>query len=227
MKDVVHSRRSGGCGTKAVTRMSPANIRNRQDAANDSAGNGQALASQVGTATAATATAGKDSEPLLIVASMGTEDRVGDVIEPSGWMLEAYRRNPVFLWAHERSEPPIGRSLSTWVEGNCLKALIQFAPTELAQSIRTLYAGGFMRGISVGFRPIAYAQRKASNGRKAIRFTRQELLEISAAPVPMHPEALASATGSATRPTARSQRGQIEELGQLVSGLRKHTEALY
>lgn len=131
------------------------------------------------------------TDPLLIVASMGTEDRVGDVIDPDGWELSSYLRNPVFLWAHRRSEPPIGRSTRTWVEDDCLKALIEFAPTPEAQTVRALYVGGYMRGISVGFRPLQWSRRAASNGRRATLFTRQELLEISAAPVPMHPLALA------------------------------------
>ena len=59
--------------------------------------------------------------------------------------------------------------------------------------MRALYVGGYMRGISVGFRPLLWSQRAASNGRRATYFARQELLEISAAPVPMHPQALAVA----------------------------------
>ena len=50
------------------------------------------------------------SRRLIITAAVGSEDRKGDLIDPQGWELEGYRRNPVFLWAHDRSMPPIGRA---------------------------------------------------------------------------------------------------------------------
>ena len=61
---------------------------------------------------------------LLITAAVGSEDRKGDVIDPSGWDLEGYRRNPVFLWAHDRSLPPIGKASRVWVDGASLRALV-------------------------------------------------------------------------------------------------------
>jgi hypothetical protein len=36
-------------------------------------------------------------------------DRDGDTINPRGWQLEAYQRNPVDLWAHKHDVPAIGR----------------------------------------------------------------------------------------------------------------------
>ena len=127
---------------------------------------------------------------LYIKASMGTEDRAGDVIEADGWDLGAFERNPVFLWAHERWRPPIGRSVRTWIDGDSLMAQIEFAPTSFANEVADLFERGFMRGVSVGFRPLEMEVRKTSDGRRGLRFVRQELLEISAAPVPMHADAL-------------------------------------
>ena len=69
-------------------------------------------------------------------------------------------------------------------------ASIEFAPTPFAQEIRSLYAAGFMRGVSVGFRAIEMEPRTGSSGRRGVLFKRQELLEISAAPVPVNPAAL-------------------------------------
>ena len=193
MVEVVGSYRRGGVrADEVVERTLPTGV--QRLGATPTLGSAVMLGQQAGS-TAAKADAQPAGEavtdPLLIVASMGTEDRVGDVIDPDGWELSSYLRNPVFLWAHRRSDPPIGRSVRTWVEDGCLKALIEFAPTPEAQSVRALYAGGYMRGISVGFRPLKWSSRAASNGRRGTHFTRQELLEISAAPVPMHPDALA------------------------------------
>lgn len=131
---------------------------------------------------------------LTLVASTDLEDRAGDVIRASGWELAAYRENPVFLWAHDYRRPAIGRSVRTWVQdgpaGGRLMATIEFAPTPFAQEIRSLYAAGFMRGVSVGFRAIEMEPRTGSDGRRGVLFKRQELLEISAAPVPVNAEAL-------------------------------------
>ncbi|MDP6824433.1 MAG: HK97 family phage prohead protease [Dehalococcoidia bacterium] len=131
---------------------------------------------------------------LTLVASTGGEDRAGDLIKPTGWELDAYRENPVFLWAHDYRRPAIGRSVRTWVQegldGGRLMATIEFAPTPFAQEIRSLYAAGFMRGVSVGFRAIEMEPRTGTTGRRGVLFMRQELLEISAAPVPVNAGAL-------------------------------------
>ena len=129
---------------------------------------------------------------LTIKAAVGTEDRKGDVIDPAGWELSGYRRNPVFLWAHDRSRPPIGQAKRVWVENGALQAVIEFAPTDFAREVADLYVRGFMRGVSVGFLPLEVEMREASHGRRGYLYRRQELLEISAVPVPMHTLALAS-----------------------------------
>jgi hypothetical protein len=132
---------------------------------------------------------------LTLVASTSHEDRAGDVISASGWDLAAYRDNPVFLWAHDYRRPAIGKSVRTWVQdgpdGGRLMAEIEFAPTPFAQEIRLLYASGFMRGVSVGFRALEMEPRTGAGGRRGVLFKRQELLEISAAPVPVNSGALA------------------------------------
>lgn len=130
-------------------------------------------------------------QPIVMVASLETEDRAGDLVRASGWDLRAYESNPIVLWAHEYSRPAIGRSLRTRIDGDALVAEVEFAPTPFAQEVRSLYLAGFMRGVSVGFRALETAPRTASNGRPATLFKRQELLEISAAPVPLNPDALA------------------------------------
>ncbi len=128
---------------------------------------------------------------LTIKAAVGTEDRKGDVINPSGWELEGYLRNPVFLWAHDRSIPPIGQAKRVWFDEGALHAVVEFAPTEFAREVAGLYVDGFMRGVSVGFLPLEVELREASDGRRGYFYRRQELLEISAVPVPMHTDALA------------------------------------
>ena len=47
---------------------------------------------------------------LSFVGTTATRDRMGDEIAVSGWDLKHYKKNPVFLWAHNYSELPIGRT---------------------------------------------------------------------------------------------------------------------
>ena len=129
---------------------------------------------------------GEMASSLTFVASTEDEDRHGDIIFQGGWKLDAYLKNPVFLWAHHYSQPAIGKAVDVWTEPRRLLAAIRFAPTEFAQQIASLYQGGYQKGVSVGFRPLEFEMRRdAKTGHVlGINFISQELLEISAAPVP-------------------------------------------
>jgi len=156
------------------------------------------------------ASPGSDSRTITVVASTESEDRIGDVILASGWELDGYLANPVVLWAHDYSRPSIGRAEKVWVEGASLKAELMFADTPFARDIQSLYEQGFMRGISVGFRAIESESRTSAAGARATLFKRQELLEISVAPVPLNRDALA--ISSPARPDAVAPRGAVSEL---------------
>ena len=98
----------------------------------------------------------------------------------------------------------------------------EFAPTAFAEQVSELYALGFMRGVSVGFIPLETEMRSSSHGRRGYRYKRQELLEISAVPVPMHASALAS--GSPDLETREvdgllEARQELRDLWREVSGL--------
>ena len=134
---------------------------------------------------------------LTLQASIESEDRAGDVIRAEGWELDNYRLNPVILWAHRHDLLPVGKSVDVWVENGALMATVEFAPTEFAQQVRRMFEEGFLRGVSVGFRALKTSPRPG-NGRRGTVFERQELLEISAAPVPMHPFALAAGRARAS-----------------------------
>ena len=149
---------------------------------------------------------GGDYGLLTVVASTGDVDRHGDVIAPEGWRLEAYRRNPVVLWAHDYRRPAIGRAAAVWREGDALLAQVEFAPTEFAGEVAALYRQGYQQGVSVGFRPIRFEERRdaRSGAFLGIRFLEQELLEISAAPVPANGRALRRGAAWAPAPASLS-----------------------
>jgi HK97 family phage prohead protease len=135
-----------------------------------------------------------EQEILTFRASIESEDRVGDVIRADGWELDNYRSNPVVLWGHRHDLLPVGKSVDVWVDGDALMASIEFAPTDFAQQVKKLFTEGFLRGVSVGFRSLKSSRRP--DGKAGTVFERQELLEISSAPVPMHPHALAGGKAS-------------------------------
>jgi hypothetical protein len=76
---------------------------------------------------------GDRGQQMTFVVSTDEVDRHGDVIVAQGWQIEAYQRNPVFLWAHDYARPVIGRAAAVWREPDRLLARMEFAPTEFAR----------------------------------------------------------------------------------------------
>lgn len=134
------------------------------------------------------------------VASTEAEDRMGDIIRVDGWQLENYKKNPVLLWAHDYSQPPVGKVVEVRVDKENKQLLFkaQFATAdvyEFADTIFKLFKAGHLNAFSVGFSPIEWAQMKEKEEKGTISFgveyIKQELLEISCVPVPANFEALA------------------------------------
>ncbi len=137
-----------------------------------------------------------DGRTLTFTISTASVDRMGDTIAVDGWNLEQYRKNPVVLWAHDASKPPVGKSPKVWIEDGKLKAQTEFVPADnpavgrFAEGVLQLYKGGFLSATSVGFAPLKYAFTDDPQRRYGIDFMEQELLEFSAVPVPANAEAL-------------------------------------
>ncbi|MDA0262914.1 MAG: HK97 family phage prohead protease [Chloroflexi bacterium] len=129
---------------------------------------------------------------VTFVLSTDDVDRHGDIISADGWVLDSYRENPVLLWAHDYRHPAIGRAAKLWAEPHRLLAIMEFAPTGFAQEIASLYRSGFQWGVSVGFKPLRYEERRdeKTGAFLGLRFLEQELLEVSAVPVPANRSAL-------------------------------------
>lgn len=125
------------------------------------------------------------------VVSTGSEDRDGDIVNPDGWDLSSYRKNPVVLWAHDIKGLPIARSEEIGVKDGKLKSVTVFPEPgtyPFADQVYGLLKGGFLKGTSVGFHPIEAAPRKGM--KKGVNFNRQELYEFSLLPIPSNRDAL-------------------------------------
>lgn len=134
-----------------------------------------------------------DSRALMFTISSQSVDHMGDTIAVDGWKLDAYRKNPVVLWAHDASMLPVAKAVKVWIEDNKLKADAEFTPVGLARfndAVFDMYKQGFLSATSVGFMPLKYAFTEDPKRRYGIDFIEQELLEFSAVPVPANSEAL-------------------------------------
>ncbi len=142
---------------------------------------------------------------IRFVFSDGTVDRAGDRIDPEGWDTEDFLKNPVALWAHDSYSPPIGRASNIGPVAGKLMGDIEFMPADIsafADSVFRMVQGGYVKAVSVGFRPIEWTFTNDKDRPYGIDFTKQELLEISVCPVPCNPNALleARAKGINTAP---------------------------
>ncbi len=153
----------------------------------------------------------EQARTIEFVASTESQDRYGDVIRVAGWKLDAYKKNPVFMFAHRSDEPPIGKCVEIHTESNppALVQKIEFANAAtfaFADTIFNLYKGGFLNAVSVGFMPLEMQPFVDLEGNMTgYEFTSQELLELSAVPIPANADCLARAVqkGFATADLAR------------------------
>ena len=142
-----------------------------------------------------------EARNLRFTISTASVDRERDVINVNGWDLTNFVRNPVTLWAHDYSLLPIGRAVNVGIDGNALKAEVQFVPADtpvvgqFAEAVYQLCVQRFIGATSVGFRPTKWdftndKARGADDWFPGIDFEEQELVELSVVTVPANPEAL-------------------------------------
>jgi hypothetical protein len=144
----------------------------------------------------------EQTRTITFTSSTESVDRYGDILRVSGWKLDQYRKNPIFLWSHRSQDPPIGRTLDIHVETSPKPALVQtvqFADKktyDFADTVFQLFKGKFLTSVSVGFLPLEQPKRlldESGEWSGGYEFTSMELLETSAVPVPANPDCVARA----------------------------------
>lgn len=133
-----------------------------------------------------------DSTEKTVTAYVSTYqwDRMDERFAKGAWKLDQYKVNPVVLWAHDYTQPPIGKTINLSEDDNGLLAVVKFAPDDFSQRIFQLFEGGFLNAFSVGFNPTKFIMEPIDAQRKGVVFTEAELLEHSAVPIPANPGAL-------------------------------------
>jgi HK97 family phage prohead protease len=134
---------------------------------------------------------------LRFIGSTEAVDRDQEILRLKGWNLKAYKKNPVVLVAHNPMDLPVARTKKVWKdqEKKALMFDVEFPEPDVnpqSDTLYKLYKSGFMKSVSVGFRP-DYDKIKYIDGEKdqKIReFNGQELLELSLVSIPANPEAV-------------------------------------
>ena len=140
--------------------------------------------------------------------------RDGDRIFTSGWDLTNYLNNPVYLWAHDLLSPPIGRvSRISPDNDGVLRGTVQYATADelpFADQIWRLTRGGYINASSVSWLPIKWKYSTDKSRPGGVDHLEQELLEISAVPLPALPTALITARSAGIDITEMANWAEME-----------------
>lgn len=143
-----------------------------------------------------------DRRRLKFVISTADVDRHKDRIMLNAWdNLDDYMKNPVVLWAHDDSHPPIAKCIDIIKDKKALYGVAEFVDRdmpvigEFADMVLRMCQKGFMQATSVGFMPLSYEEtndetRGAGTEMPGYDFHRADLMEFSVVPVPANPKAL-------------------------------------
>lgn len=134
-----------------------------------------------------------DDRQIRFTITTSSPDREHDVVAADGVDTSAYMKNPVVLFAHDYHSLPIGRATQLASEPTRIIATTEFASAELnpmADQVYRMIRAGFLRAVSIGFRPLEWAYDEDRGG---VNFQKVELLEYSIVPVPANAEALIAA----------------------------------
>lgn len=122
--------------------------------------------------------------------------RDGHVVRNNGIQTDNYRRNPVVLWAHDDTQPPIGAGSNISTAGPNARLDVTFVGRDIlpfAGTIRDLVAGKWLRALSMSWAPLKWSYSTDPTRPGGMDFSKVDLLEVSVVPLPALPDALADA----------------------------------
>ena len=155
-----------------------------------------------------------DPRVLRFVASTNDIDRDGDIIDVDGWNLNEWQKNPVIMWAHDYTLPPIAKGIRAErdIRNNQLVIDARFPtiselapegnPSEHAKFIETIfqmYKTDCLNAVSVGCSYDKIDDNTNTNPKYAncrYHVVKQTLMELSCCPIGSNPNALRSASAN-------------------------------
>lgn len=163
----------------------------------------------------------EENRAITFVASDGSRDSAHTVLNPEGWDLSRFEKNPIIGYNHDiyggwsgnDADKVIGKGRA-YIEDKKLMVDITFEPkeiNELAEKIYQKILFGSINAVSVGFLPLGKgAWGKGSEGpgeeNETYYYAGQQLLEISVVNIP--------ANGNATKKGEDPAEAELEELRQ-------------
>lgn len=147
-----------------------------------------------------------EGRKMTFVASDGTKDSAGTILNTKGWDLKRFNSNGIIGYQHKvygswsDSDNPdniIGKG-HAYVEGDKLMVDVEFEPegmNELADKVYKKLVFGTLKAVSVGFRPLGKGswgkgEEALGQSNETYYYAGQELLEVSVVNIPANPNAL-------------------------------------
>ena len=146
------------------------------------------------------------SRKITFVASDGTRDSAGTVLNVNGWKLDRFNSNGIIGYQHkvyggwddtDNPDNVIGKGYA-YVKDGQLLVDVEFEPAEINELAEKIYQKllfGSLKAVSVGFMPIGKGQwgkdEESLDGKNpTYYYAGQELLEVSVVNIPANPNAL-------------------------------------
>lgn len=146
------------------------------------------------------------SRKITFVASDGTRDSAGTVLNVDGWKLDRFNSNGIIGYQHkvyggwDDTDSPdnvIGKGYA-YVKDGQLLVDVEFEPAEINELAEKIYQKllfGSLKAVSVGFMPVGKGQwgkdEESLDGKNpTYYYAGQELLEVSVVNIPANPNAL-------------------------------------
>ena len=148
---------------------------------------------------------GEEGRSLTFIASDGTRDSAGTVLNPKGWDLRRFNKNGIIGYQHkvygsrdgtDNPDNVIGKG-QAYIKEDRLMVDVEFEPAEinpLAEKIYQKLLFGSLNAVSVGF--VSVGKGAWGEGQEALTgenptyyYAGQELLEVSVVNIPANPNA--------------------------------------
>jgi len=168
-----------------------------------------------------------DDNSISWVMSDFSVDRDLERIDPAGWDLKNFKKNPVVLWSHDFMRPAIGKIESPRVKDEQLVGKVRFSSKEVdpfAAMIEAKIREGIIRAGSVGFLSQKIEIIDDPKVTEFLIHRKQELYEFSIVNIPANVNATVSR--SADPETGKDIKQSLDKLFAKTEEIERNIRAL-